>query len=567
MRTALSCAIVSIVAACSSSAPAPRPQLSCTAPTDWTQAGRTADHTGTTCASGRPFTASGSPVVVDPFLSQESAEASQVYGEAVLLAHFQAPLTAGDDVYVEVKGGTYASCSPPGSGTPAPCGIDAWTTQTWGIKHLQWSGATLVDLGTMTSDWKPPPNRGAPGQRSLGGWEPLFHAALSGTSLWMPGVGGSALQFDRTTGQQIGRVDPFGGNANTYVTSPVTVAADGDVFYTAMTLDPSNPWGTDAQGYLVRVGGSGLASTAAWPTLVPGAPAANAPCETAYNVDPGSTALPLRDTNGNVVPAPTTACGSQRPALNAAPAVGPDGTIFVVGRAHLASRYAYVVALDPATLAPKWAASLRNILADGCGVTVPMDGRAGNCFAGAPGGVDPLTGTRPAGIANDDGTSSPVALPDGSVLYGAYTSYNGARGHLFKFSSSGTPLATYDFGWDITPAWFPHDGTYSIVLKDNVYGANAFYLTQLDANLHVEWKHQSSDNFEWCVNAVAVDKDGVVYANSEDGNLYAINPGGDEKGHVALGQALGAAYTPITLDAKGRIYAQNAGKLYVFGGP
>ena len=38
---------------------------------------------------------------------------------------------------------------------------------------------------------------------------------------------------------------------------------------------------------------------------------------------------------------------------------------------------------------------------------------------------------------------------------------------------------------------------------------------------------QIDEKFEWCVNMVAVDRDGVVYANSEDGNLYAI----DRTGH------------------------------------
>ena len=142
---------------------------------------------------------------------------------------------------------------------------------------------------------------------------------------------------------------------------------------------------------------------------------------------------------------------------------------------------------------------------------------------------------------------------------------------------------------DITPAWFPHDGTYSIVLKDNHYATNGpYYVTQLSADLRVEWRFASSNSqscarqtdgqisclddgrhgngFEWCINSVAVDRDGVIYANSEDGNLYAIGPGGVFKSRIFLDRALGAAYTPISMDAKGRIYAQNAGKMYAFSG-
>ncbi|PYR62370.1 MAG: hypothetical protein DMF91_07080, partial [Acidobacteria bacterium] len=72
-------------------------------------------------------------------------------------------------------------------------------------------------------------------------------------------------------------------------------------------------------------------------------------------------------------------------------------------------------------------------------------------------------------------------------------------------------------------------------------------------------------NFEWCVNAPAVDKMGTVYANSEDGNLYAINQGGTLKQVIFQQLALGAAYTPASLGGDGKIYSQNAGHLFVVG--
>jgi outer membrane protein assembly factor BamB len=71
--------------------------------------------------------------------------------------------------------------------------------------------------------------------------------------------------------------------------------------------------------------------------------------------------------------------------------------------------------------------------------------------------------------------------------------------------------------------------------------------------------------FEWCVNAPAVDSTGVVYANSEDGNLYAIQPDGTEKERFFLTLALGAAYTPLSIDYAGRIFAMNHGELIVVG--
>jgi hypothetical protein len=71
--------------------------------------------------------------------------------------------------------------------------------------------------------------------------------------------------------------------------------------------------------------------------------------------------------------------------------------------------------------------------------------------------------------------------------------------------------------------------------------------------------------FEWCVNAPVIDSDGVVYANSEDGNLFAIIQGGALQKKIFQQLALGAAYTPASLGGDGKIYSQNAGHLFVVG--
>jgi outer membrane protein assembly factor BamB len=65
------------------------------------------------------------------------------------------------------------------------------------------------------------------------------------------------------------------------------------------------------------------------------------------------------------------------------------------------------------------------------------------------------------------------------------------------------------------------------------------------------------------VNAAVVDANGVVYANSEDGNLYAIGQGGILIQNIFQNLAIGAAYTPASLDGSGRIYSQNDGFLFV----
>jgi outer membrane protein assembly factor BamB len=304
-----------------------------------------------------------------------------------------------------------------------------------------------------------------------------------------------------------------------------------------------------------------------------------------------------------------------RVALNIAPAIAPDGTIYSIARSHdlFANRSGFLVAINP-NLTSKWVASLNNRFTDGCGVPInqggvlPPNGQPGGCRVGAALGVDPGVNHAGGGRVLDDSSSSPVIAPDGSVFYGAYSRYNYAQGHLMHFSSTGAYLGAYRFGWDITPGIFSHGGTYSVVLKDNQYAAGSYcdvesvcpsdrtvansngypesyFITQLNHNLNVEWRFQNTNtlscsrqpdgsvtcvndhpnSFEWCVNAMAIDANGVVYANSEDGNLFAINPDGTLKQKIFQQLALGAAYTPASLGLDGRIYSQNAGHLFVVG--
>lgn len=541
---------------------------------DWPQWGRDPGHGGATGAVGQPLAKILAEVVYDPFVAAEEAEAG-----GTLLAHYAVPLVDGGDVYMANKAGAYVSCDPPGSGTPNPCGSNSWNSQTWNVTKYRWQGTHLVPLWTFASDWKPEPNNG--GLR----WEPVFLPALAGAYLYVPGSGGTVHRVSKQTGLSDARWSPFADlGASRYVAGGIAVDPSGAIVYDVVELDPINPWGNDVVGaWLVRIAPDGTAAKADYGALVSGEPAPGDPCRLAFS--PDQAPLPP---SPDAVP-PNAPCGSQRPGINVVPAIAPDGTIYTVSRAHLNSRYAYLVGVHP-DLTPAWSSSLRDILNDGCGVLVPIDNGAG-CRDGAHVGVDPATNERPAGRVVDQSTASPVVLPDGAVLYGSQTNYNSSRGHFFKFDRSGNALATYDFGWDITPAVFAHDGTYSIVTKDNHYsgptGDERYDLSALDADLVPEWTLTNTntescarqpdgsiacvddhpEGFEWCVNQPAVDRDGVIYANSEDGYLYAIRPDGTVREKIFLNLALGAAYTPVSLGPDGRIYAQNNGRLFVIGFP
>jgi uncharacterized lipoprotein NlpE involved in copper resistance len=56
-----------------------------------------------------------------------------------------------------------------------------------------------------------------------------------------------------------------------------------------------------------------------------------------------------------------------------------------------------------------------------------------------------------------------------------------------------------------------------------------------------------------------------MYANGEDGVLYALDRDGRELSSIFLNAALGAAYTPLSLDHRGHVFALNGGHLTVAG--
>jgi outer membrane protein assembly factor BamB len=544
---------------------------------DWTQWGQSAEHQSNVCSTGQPTMAVLDDVVYDPFVAQETAE----FGDGLAI-HYQSPLIADDDVYMEVKGGTYFACNPPGSGMPAGCGIPgAWQFEVWNENHYKVSEkGKLTPQWSFTSDWKPVP---------IAFFEPVFHAALAGEDLWVPGSSGTVYQVDRHSGKQKARINPFGAapDPTIYTVGPLTADRAGNVYYNAIKIDPANPFVSDAQGWIVKVDHKGHVTTADYAKLVPESPRPDEQCVVGYPYPKYKPPFPPLNPDGTLPPPETRVCGTMRPAATLSPAVAADGTIYTAGHVHHNQNYSYLIALNP-DLSRKWATSLRGLFNDGCGINASPA-----CTPGAPPGIDPHTGLAPAMAADDASTASPVALPDGNVLYGGLSGYNLSRGHLMKFDGkTGKFLTSFDFGWDVTPAVWAHDGTYSIITKDNHYNfdkdgndAGPYYITRLDANLKPEWSFLSTNHdsctraadgtvscvtdhpggFEWCINAPAVDFNGTTYANGEDGVLYAIDKNGKLAGSLFLNLAISAAYTPLALDRHGHIFVENDGHLSVVG--
>jgi hypothetical protein len=566
-----------------------------TRPPDWTQWGLNAQHTlfdgGTT---GQPLNRNIVNLIYDFNIDAEKADPNAT-GD--LLVHYQVPLVDGNDVFIESKDGTYSNTT--------------YSTQQWHQNKYTWQAGNLVKVWTFNTDWF------APGSSNLF-WEPVYHAALANGFLYDPGKGGTIFKINKATGAVVKRINPFGTtiNANTFTASPLSVDANGNIYYNVIQIKQN----TDAafltddvvNSWLVKVTPTDAVSKVSYSTLLSQAqikgaavPRGNDRCNVSFT-DAQLPWPPQPNANPQ-----TTPCGSQRAGMNVAPAIAPNGTIYTISKSHFASRYNYLIAVNP-NLTGRWAASFRGLLHDGCGVSEPIGNPGGanangGCNAGANFGVDPATNEPPPARVIDDSSSTPTVAPDGSIFYGAYTAYNYFQGQLLHFSSNGDFLGSFGFGWDSTVAIRPHGGTYSVIIKDNHYssgtycvdpnwcpatrtnadllGPEAYFVTQLDPNMNVEWRFQNTNTqactrnpdgtvtcvsdhpngFEWCVNAPVVDANGNVYANSEDGNLYAIGQGGVLIQRIFQQLAIGAAYTPASLDNNGRIYSQNAGHLFVVG--
>ena len=555
----------------------------------WAQWGANPQHTGSVAVAGQTPLKQIADIPYDPFVSQEQAS----NGRGELLVHYQAVITDGNDVYMMNKSGSYT-----GTGT--------WSSQVWEEGRFAWENGTLTLIWNFASDWKPEPN-GA----DLNGWEPVFHPVDANGFIYVPGAGGTIWKVKKTDGTAASHINPFSANAinvtaaDTYVAGPPSADAQGNVYYNTIELsDPSNgDWASyDVLGaWLVKVDSNDNATVVSFATLVPNAPAAAATtCPGTFNnLNDGGASLPWPPANyvgtNQVAPLSPSPCGSQRPGINVAPAIAPDGTIYTVSRAHFDKMAAYLVAVN-SNLTPKWSASLQGRLTDGCGVLVPIAAsgvvnQASTCRFGVTPGVDPTTNAPGSGVVIDQASSSPTVLPDGTVVFGALTNYNGYRGHLFHFDAGGNFLNAYDFGWDSTPAVYPHVGTFSIVEKDNHYsgalycsfGANpvcqppsspqktGYYITQLYPTLRVEWQFQNPTidaddpyGYEWCINMPAIDENGNVFVNAEDGYLYELSQSNHSTpaGKLFLNKAIGAAYTPLSIGSDGKLYTQNDGLLF-----
>jgi len=85
---------------------------------EWPQWALNAQHTGQVSIAGQNLNQNIVNIVYDPLVPQEMQGAFDLFEEKDLLAHYQAPLVDGSNVYMMFKQG--------------PFDITNYSTQTWG---------------------------------------------------------------------------------------------------------------------------------------------------------------------------------------------------------------------------------------------------------------------------------------------------------------------------------------------------------------------------------------------------------------------------------------------------
>ena len=289
------------------------------------------------------------------------------------------------------------------------------------------------------------------------------------------------------------------------------------------------------------------------------------------------------DTNGNgtYVLAGTAA---NDPAIslvshNLAPALSNDGnTLYVAVKPSGGPNFAYLLGLNPTTLATKYAVTLK----------------------------DPRNGA-PANVS-DNGTASPMVAPDGDVYFGVTAPDTGSRGFLLRFSGDLSVTKTPGgFGWDYTagivPAsmvpWYTGTSPYLLFSKYNDYafadGSGINRVALLDPNATQIDPHPSASGLvemreiltvigptpdaevnrttfpfavkEWCINAPAVNPPtNSIYFTSEDGRSYRWNLLTNTLDQsVVLTQGLLEPYVPTVIGPDGTVYTLNGGTFFALG--
>lgn len=540
---------------------------------DYSQIHGTSTHGGTACIEQ-----TGLRVVA--VLGQDPDVDAEVAESGFLPVHESAPLTSANMVVIPKRAGFTGGATR----QTATHAVDAYR---W-VPGVGSPGATLVPAWTARTDYQT--IDGAIGPAFTNGFVAMFQPAIANGSVYVPARAGRLLRLDLDTGAVQAVIDPlagtaFSGDARTVGVGALSVDSIGRVLYTVTAFNAtSNSNGVQPRAsFLARVLPSNTTELAPWTSVASasiGVPQTTSACEYPFGT---SGTAPAKDSTSRP---PQFGCGSQRPGMNAAPAIGADGHIVVLTHANNAVGTAFLVELDD-SLTPIRAMSTVGHMLHGCGVR--LDPKSQACRIITDGGAtnfgfDPAFNTPVRFRGFDIVSGSPTIGPDGSLTISGYTggfTFGGgfdARGGQVAFGAGGTFRAVNDeFGMDVTPSSFAHDGTFSYLQDRNLYSLGDLGVARYSPAFVLEQQSKippdaNAATPDFLDANIAFDITGTRYAVNGDGHLYKFGVDGRLLERVALPGKDGNVRSVITLsnfvarDRAGRIYLSYAGSVYVIEG-
>lgn len=546
---------------------------------DWSQALGTSDHVGRAC---QPL--HGLHVVAVLPQAPDAAEVNRTAG--FLQDNLGSVVTSGDFVAVPMHHG----------GDQFNRANDTWSVDLWRWNpSVTAAGAKLEHVAEVPSSWKAVDSVVGSGPTNL--YVQMFGAAFRGGILYVPQAAGRIQRVNPATGAALATIDPFAGgafsgDARLIGSGGITVAPTGAIYYTAMAWPAAGaPRGSDPRGsWLVRIGTDNSSRIATWLSLTPaslGVPQRNDGCNWPFGTLGGG------DATGPDSAPPVAGCGFQKPVINVAPTIRPtDGHVILhsVGNNNIWSEW--IVEADPVTLAPIRAIPLRERMHQGCGVRIPLvsDEFGDECdVITAHGtthlGFDPEFNLPVSLRAGDIDSNQPFCLSNGDCGTGGYDggfAFGGnydARGALLLFDPAGNLAATNEeFGWDVTPSAWVHDGVTTLVQDRDLFSDLDLQVGRYSATFELQAKSSVPIDFdalavEWIDVNTPVDVDGHSYGVNANGHLYQFGPDGQASEVLALiDPATGAPVAMdglagfLARDGASRVYAPIGGRVYVVEG-
>jgi hypothetical protein len=391
------------------------------------------------------------------------------------------------------------------------------------------SGANGSLLWSQGTDYILPPQNS--------NWTPSYSPALAASGrLYFAGAGGTVYYRDTpdsgtpTASGQLAFFSMANYSANkaafdnnVFISTPITADAAGNIYFGYQVRDTSAVLGLTSG--VARIDANGVGTYVSAGSLVP---------------------------------------GLDRPSLNAAPALSPDGSKVYFALSNGDS--GRLVQLNSSTLALQATSA-------------------------------------PLSAVIEQSSASPTVGPDGDVYFGTNNGYHG-RGVMNHFSADLSQVKTSaSFGWDDTASIVPRsmvpsyhgNSSYLLLVKYNDYaglgGTGVNRLAIVDPNDQTQVDPVTGatvmkeiltiagvtpdDEFpgvpgavrEWCINTAVVDPaTGSVLVNSEDGRLYRWDLRTNTfTQSITLTSGVGEAYTPTLIGADGKVYAINNATLFAVG--